>query len=231
MHRNNQSTQNVWYPWPLSNNLSSKPLSVYKVNGVRSLISSAVFGLKSFWNANVMKTGSTSDSHGSKHYGKHWINQKPFGLKGQRAFLALEDWQHSKGQCLWSSDEVRDNQQIIKRKKKNKNHHNTIHPWFIVQAQVSVIRHSGEPPGSRVRPASNCSLDPSLDLQSATMSCVNWATSLQNTGKCIKSNEHTYISKLPSGCRHCSTGNTKYWKGFPKAVWPRPGSRSDISTY
>lgn len=120
MHRNNQSTQNVWYPWPLSNNLSSKPLSVYKVNGIRSLISSAVFGLKSFWNANVMKTGSTSDSHGSKHYGKHWINQKPFGLKGQRAFLALEDWQHSKGQCLWSSDEVRDNQQIIKRKKKKK---------------------------------------------------------------------------------------------------------------
>lgn len=230
MHRNNQSTQNVWYPWPLSNNLSSKPLSVYKVNGVRSLISSAVFGLKSFWNANVMKTGSTSDSYGSKHYGKHWINQKPFGLKGQRAFLALEDWQHSKGQCLWSSDEVRDNQQIIKRKKKKKSsQHNSslVHctgtglcnpaqwgtAWFSCKACVKLFFGSF------------------FGFAISDNDCVNRATSLQNTGKCIKSNEHTYISKLPSGCRHCSTGNTKYWKGFPKAVWPRPGSRSDISTY
>lgn len=40
----------------------------------------------------------------------------------------------------------------IKVKKKEKRrtaiHHNTTHPWFIIQAQVSVIQHAVEPPGS-----------------------------------------------------------------------------------
>lgn len=31
-------------------------------------------------------------------------------------------------------------------KKRTAIHHNTIHPWFIIQAQVSVIQHSEEPP-------------------------------------------------------------------------------------
>lgn len=41
--------------------------------------------------------------------------------------------------------------EILKKeetKKKTIIHHNTIHPWFIIQAQVSEIQHAGEPPGS-----------------------------------------------------------------------------------
>lgn len=46
------------------------------------------------------------------------------------------------------------NTKVKKRKQKKKQmkrtaiHHNTSHPWFMIQAQVSVIQHCGEPPGS-----------------------------------------------------------------------------------
>lgn len=102
-----------------------------------------VIGMQMGW-----KQGETSASHGSKHYSKHLFAKLWFGFMGKGPILLLErDWQPSKSPCLWSSDGVRDIQQKIKEKENKKKrtaiHHNTIHSWFIIQARVSVIQHSG----------------------------------------------------------------------------------------
>lgn len=77
------------------------------------------------------------------------------------------------------------NRNRLKKKKKTIIHHNTIHPWFIIQAQVSEIQHAGEPPGScqgRVKTYLKI-LFFGYAINDNTMITSGFT---QNTGKCVK---------------------------------------------
>lgn len=143
-------------PWPLSNILSSNPLHVVKVSGTRSLISSVIFGLKSFGMQMRWKLLKRSDSHGSKRHGKHFLlNQTKcyFGLKHKEGLY-----------LLWNTTLKRSMSLILQRgwgptnRKKNYSSQHILGSYIYTGTGLCVVLFF-------IRPGSNCIWTPTTMIK------------------------------------------------------------------
>lgn len=119
------------------------------------------------------------------------------------------------------------NRNLTKKESKKKRtaiHHNTVHPWFIIQAQVSVIQHSGELPGSR---QAWVNLHLKTLFFGLAIDCTTTEQQPMSSGKLrVATSGSMTISELSRGSKvllilgaatatNCSQMN---------ATWPRPAS-------
>lgn len=107
------------------------------------------------------------------------------------------------------TQKVEKKKETNKQKKRTAIHHNTSHPWFIVQAQVSVIQHCGEPPGS-------CEAPGQTAPEGTVISTAQWQPARFTQTQCRK-------VELAQ-CSHViqnSYDAQRSQEPLPHAVWPR----------